>query len=40
MASKRVARPQRQTKQRTEEKQIVAQKAVGYIRVSIDEQAA
>ncbi|NSW83185.1 MAG: hypothetical protein HPY90_07905 [Syntrophothermus sp.] len=40
MASKRVARLQRQTKQQAEEKQIVARKAVGYIRVSTDEQAA
>jgi len=40
MASKRVARLQRQARQQSEEKQIVAQKAVGYVRVSTDEQAS
>lgn len=40
MTSRRVARLQRQTQQQAEEKQVIAQKAVGYVRVSTDEQAS
>jgi len=40
MASKRVARLQRRVKQQAEERQVVAQKAAGYVRVSTDEQVS
>lgn len=39
MTSKRVARLRKKTQMWAEEKQAVAQKAVGYVRVSTDEQA-
>lgn len=40
MASKRVTRLQKKVQEQAEEKQVIAQKAVGYIRVSTDEQAS
>lgn len=40
MASKRVTRLQRQARKQAEAQQVIAQKCVGYVRVSTDEQAS